>query len=322
MPGLRASRRRFLTAAGAASIVGIAGCSGGGDGGSTPTATATPNQEALEHYGTAVETLIETNGTLDEWADSSFESDRVGALQNRVSSAREELAAAEEAADPSGELAPRIAQATLVADFQALSLAYYEAVNVFFQVVSRASEFAGNELHQRAADTYAESQGVLEDARQVVEDMGTILSNIDNETLGEPELEYTGEPLDHLDLADMGAIDAAESYALANENLHLAFVQFEVGNEHSENEEFAEAKADWETGRTHAEEALAAFEAAVDNQYTPENIRQDSIAKLGAAETLIDAFDKFIQAASAAEAGNQAEASELFNEGLDILSEL
>jgi hypothetical protein len=326
MSGLRTRRRDFLVAMGAASTVAVTGCTGNG-GGTTPAETTTPspttpNQEAVEHYESAIEVLIETKGTLDAWAESSFESERVGTLQDRVGSAREELAAAEEAADSSGDLIARINQATLIADVQELSLAYYEAVNVFFQVVSEAAQLGDNELHQRAADTYAEATGALDDARQVIADMGTALSELDNEALGESELEYTGEPLDHLDLVDMGAIDAAESYALANEDLHLAFVQFEKGQTHSDNEQFSEARTDWETGRQRAADSRDGFEAAIDNEFTPQNLRQDSTTKLGIAETMLEALDKFIEAATEAEAGNQEEASRLFSEGVEILEEL
>jgi hypothetical protein len=322
MSGLRTRRRELLVAVGAASTVGVTGCTGNG-GETTPTPSeTTPNPEASEHYESAIETLIEIKETLDAWAESSFESDRVSTLQDRVSSAREDLTAAEEAADSSSDLTARINQATLIADFQELSLAYYEAVNVFFQVVSEATQLGDNELHQRAADTYAEAKGVLDDARQVIEDMGTVLSEIDNEALGEPELEYAGEPLDHLDLVDTGAIDAAESYALANEDLHLAFVQFGKGQTHSDNEQFSEARTDWETGRERAADARDGFEAAIDNEFTPQNLRQDSINKLDVSETMIEALDKFIEAATEAEDGNQEEANRLFSEGLDILAEL
>lgn len=203
-----------------------------------------------------------------------------------------------------------------------MSLAYYEAVTVFFEVISEASQLGDNELHQRAADTYAEARGLIADVRQVIEDMGTILGDLDTEALAEPDLNYTGEPVEHLDLGDRGAIDAAENYALANENLHLAFVQFQAGQEHSDTEAFAAARTDWETARDRATDARASFEAVIDNEYTPQNLHQDSIAKLDVTETVIDALDKFIQAATEAEAGNQSEAVRLFNEGLSILEEL
>lgn len=285
MTGLGTGRRTFLASVGSAGLVSIAGCSGGGDdGGGTPTDTptptpSTPNQEAVEHYEAAIETLNENKETLEEWAESSFEADQVSSLQEQVRSAQEDLNAAEEAADPSGGLIVQINQAKLVANFQQLSLAYYEAVNVYFQVVSEASNLGDNELHQRAADTYVEAVGVLDDARQVIEEMGIILEEIDNEALSEPDLEYTGEPLDHLDLTNTGAIDAAESYAIANENTHLAFVQLEIGQEHYENEEFTEAREAWETGRQGAKDSRSAFEETLDNDYTPQNLRQDSINK-------------------------------------------
>lgn len=321
---LGTGRRDFLAAISSVGLVGIAGCSGGGGNGATPTEspTPTPNQEAVEHYEAAVEVLVDTKETLDEWADSSFEPEMVGALQGEVSSAREDLTAAADAADPSGTLIVQINQAKLVANFQVLSLAYYEAVNAFFQVVSEASNLGDNELHQRAADTYAEAREVLDSARGVIEDMGTTIDEMDTEALAEPELEYTGEPLDHLDLGDMRAIDAAGRYATANENIHLAFVQLETGQEHYENEEFTAAREAWETGRQRTEDSKSAFEDTLDNEFTPQNLRQDSINKLGATETIIEAYEKLIEAATEAEAGNLRNANSLINEGFNILSQL
>lgn len=338
-------RRRFIAALITISVGSIAGCSRGSDSSPTespappptesptptqtesptpsPTPTpTTPNQEAVERYEDAIETLIENKETLEEWAESSFEPDMVETLQEQVSSARDALTAAEEAADPSGNLIVKIEQATLVANVQELSLAYYEAVNVFFQLISEASNFGDNELHQRAADTYADANATLDDARQVIEDMGTALDEIDNEALGEPELEYTGEPLDHLDLADRRAIDAAESYATANENLHLAFVQLEEGQEHYENEEFTETREAWEVGRQRTRDSKTAFEEAIDNDFTPQNLRQDSIAKLGVVEEIMNAYDKFVEGAKEAEAGNLEEATNLITEGYNILDQL
>jgi len=325
-------RRQLLAILTGLGMSTVAGCSGGGNGGTptdTPTPTpspsptpTTPNQEAVEHYESAIDALIQNRETLDEWAESSFEADKVGSLQDRVSSAREELDAAADAADQTGELIVKINQAKLVANFQELSLAYYEAVNVFFQVLSEASKLGDNELHQRAADTYSQGQGVLDDAREVIEDMGTVLEEIDNEALDEPELEYSGEPLDHLDLADRRAIDGAVRYAIGYENIHLAFVELEAGQEHYEDEEFAEAREAWETGQQRTEDSKSAFEATIDNDFTPQNLRQDSIERLGDVETIIDAYDKFIEGAKEAEAGNLENANKLINEGFGILGQL
>lgn len=332
MSGLYSTRREFLAAVGSVGAVTIAGCSGDGDGGGdTPTETptpsptptpTTPNEDAVEHYDAAIDLLSQNKETLDEWAASSFEPDEVGTLQNRVSTAREDLDAAEAAADSSGDLVVQIDQARVVANFQGLILAYYEAVNVFFQGLSEASNFGDNELHQRAADTYAEAQTVLEDARTVIDDMGTMLEEIDNETLNEPGLAYTGEPLDHIDLADRRAIDGAESYAKAYENIHLAFVQLETGQEHYENEEFTEAREAWETGHERARDSKTAFEAVIDNDFSPPNLRQDSINRIADTEIIIEAFGKFVEGAEEAEAGNFEEANNLVGEGFDILGQL
>jgi len=323
-------RRRFLAVIGAVSMGPIAGCSGDGDGGDTPTDTpptasptpTTPNARALEHYNTAVDVLEQTKETLEEWAAASYESDRVGELQTNVSTARDALDQAKEHADSSGDLIGQIEQVRLVADFQALSLAYYEGVNGLFQVISQAKSFGDEELHQRAADTFADARDVLEDIRTVLDDMGTALDEIDNEALIEPALEYTGEPLDHLDLADRAAIDGVEHYLVGYENVHLSFVQLEKGQTHYENEEFTEARNEWETGRERAQDAKSSFEAAIDNDYLPQNLSQESISLLSTSETIIEAFDKFVEGATEAEAGNTEHANDLILEGFDILGQL
>lgn len=333
MTGHEAGRREFLAAVGSASIGVLAGCSNGGENGASatdsatrsPTSSSTPttqNQEAVEHYETAIEALINTKEILDEWADSSFEGDKVASLQDRVSTAREELDAAAAAADQTGELIVQINQAKLVANFQTLSLDYYEAINVFYQVVSDASNLGDSELHQRAAESYTKAKDVLDDARTVIEDMGTILEKIENESLEPTELEYSGEPLDHLDLADIQAIDGAESYVIGNENLHLAFVQLENGQAHYESEAFTEAREAWETGRQRAKDSKAALEKTLDNDFTPQDLRQVGMNKLRYAETLIEAYDTFIEGATEAEAGNREKANTLIAAGFDILNQL
>lgn len=327
------NRRRFLAALGAASMSPIAGCNGGDDtGGSTPASPTpspsptptptTPNAQALDHYDTGVDILVRTKETLDEWAADSYEDDRVGELQATVGTARDELEQADEQADPSGDLIDQIDQARLVADFQELSLAYYDGVNVFFQVIAEAKSFGEEELHQRAADSFVDARDVLDDIRTVLDDMGSALDAIDNETLDEPELVYTGEPLDHLDLADRTAIDGGERYAVGYENVHRSFVQLETGQTHYENEEFTEAREAWETGQERARDAKSAFEAAIDNDHLPQNLTQESIRLLSTSETIIEAFEKFVEGGTEAEAGNTDEANDLILEGFDILGQL
>jgi hypothetical protein len=320
-------RREYISSLAIGISTVTAGCnSGGGSGESTHTETTTapptPNQEAVSHFETAIESLVENKEKLDEWAASSFEPDLVSTLQERVAAAREELDTAEDNVEQSSDLRPQVEQARLVADFQELCLAYYESVNVFFQVISEAGSFADNGLHQQAADGFADAQTVLADARTVIDDMGTILSEIDNDVLSVPDLEYSGEPLDHLDLEDQQAIDGAESYALGNENLNLAFVHLEPGQEHYESEEFTDAREEWETGRTRATDAKSAFEAAIENEYIPQNLNEESITLLGATETVIEAFDSFVEGAQEAEAGNIEEANNIVREGFSVLEEL
>lgn len=333
---LNPRRRRFLAALGTVCTASIAGCSGGDENGdtttetttpsttttSTKTTTSTPHEQAVEHYEDAIDALAQNKEILDEWAASSYESSMVGTLQDRLATARDDLAAAEDAADPSGELAGQIDQARNIADFQELNLAYYEGVNALFQVISDAKSLGDNELHQRAADKFVDAQELLQDIRMVLDDMGTALDQIDNDALDEPALEYTGEPLDHLDLEDRRAIDGTESYLVGYENVNLAFVQLEIGQGHYEEVAYAEARGEWETGRERAAAAETSFGDAIDNDYTPQNLHEESMGMLGAAKTIIEAFDKFVKGAEEAEAGNVENGDNLVLEGFGILEEL
>lgn len=321
-------RRRFLSTLGALGIGPLAGCSGGGDtpteratASATPTPT-TPNEEAVEQYEAALEALVQNKGTLEDWAADAFEPSRVGTFQDRVSEAREALAVAEANADPSRDLMGQIEQARYVADVQELSLAYYEGVDVLFRVISDAKAFGDSELHQRAADSFADAMGVTADLRAVIDDLGAVLEQVDTDALNEPALEYSGDPLDHLDLDDRQAIEGADSYLSGSENIHLAFVQLETGQEHYEKEAFTDTREAWEVGRSKAQASKSAFEAAIDNGYTPQDLRQESIQVLGPIETIIEAFDKFVEGAKEAEAGNGEKANTLILEGFDILGQL
>lgn len=321
-------RRQFLAAAGAVGTAALAGCGGDGNGNDatptaspTPTAT-TPNAEAKQRYESAIAVLTDLKATLAEWAASSYESDAVATLQGKLETAHSDLEAAESAADPAADLVGEIRQATLVANFQSLILSYYEAVNAFFQLLSEAQTLGDDENHERAAQTYAEAHGILDDARNVIEDMGTLLEDMDADPLAAQDLAYDGDPLDHLDLSDRRAIDGAEQNARGNEHIHRAFVQLETGQGHYESEAFGEARAAWETGLQRARSSKAAFEAALDNEFIPENLRTDSSAKLAATETVVDAFEKFVAGATAAEEGNLQTANTHVQEAFELLGQL
>lgn len=325
-------RRRVLATLGALVLPTAAGCSGGDGTGSTPTDSpsptpsptpTTPNQQAVAAYDDAIATLVETKGVLDGWAADGFDGDaqRLDALRGDVSAARESLDTAKTHADPAGALRPRIDQARLVADVQQLTIAYYDGVLVFWQVLSDARAFGDAEQHQRAADKWSDAGQVIADVRQVIDDMGTVLGDLDTAVLDEPELEYPDDPLDRIDLLDRQGLDAAEEYITAYEHTHLALVQLDEGSTHYEDEAYGEARQAWETGRSHLDEALSGFEAVVDNQHGPQEFHDDSINMLGIVETLIEAFDKFVEGATEAEAGNIETANQLVGEGFNLLSE-
>ncbi len=325
-------RRHLISVIPTLAVGTLAGCSGNESAGDptptadespSPAATAdTPNEQALSHYDAAVETLVETKSTLDEWAETSYESSEVETLQASVRSARADLDAAESAAEPSGDLIQQIATVRTVADFQELCLAYYEGVTTAFQVISDAGSFSEAEQHQRAAETYGEAQGVIEDIRGVLDDMETVYATLDNEALAADDLAYSGEPLDHIDLENRQAIDGANQYLVGFENVHLAFVQLETGQEHYESEAFGDARDAWESGLERARAAQSAFENVVDNPHTPQNFREQSIQTVGFVDTVIEAYETLLEGAEEAEAGNHEAANNLVRDGFETLGEL
>ncbi len=326
-------RRRFLSAVGTGGIVLIAGCSGGGGSESTPTVSptptpsptpTTPNEQALEPYQEAIHALIENKEQLDQWADNGFDGDAqaLSDLRDRLSQARDDLDSAEDNADPTGDLVAKIDQARLVANFQELNIAFYDITRTFLQLVDDARSFAESEQPQRAADKWAEAVQAVDDTRSVVDDMETIFEQMDTEILDEPDLEYPGEALDYIEIGDRRVLDSAEDYAAGHESLQRSFVRFEVGFDHYENEEYAEAREEWEAGRSQLEEALTSFEAVVDNDHAPDEFHQDSITQIGVAESMLEAFDKFVEGAKESEAGNVEKGDNLVKEGLDILGDI
>lgn len=329
------NRRNVLTTLGSLSIATVAGCSGSGGAGSdtpteppadTPTASPspspTPNAQALDRYQAAVETLLEVKDTLDKWTESSVNNiEQVRDLQARVASARDDLDAAEEHAAPDGELIAKVEQTHYVADFQDLSLAYYEGVLQLIKLLSEGTRLGDNERHQRASDTFADARQLTEDLQPVIDDMETVLDELDTDALDEPDLAYTGEPFDHLEGHGREAINGVVSYLEGREYFHLSFVYLEDGQKFMDAEEFTQGREAWETGRSHVETAKSAFNAAIDNSNTPEDLRDTSFALLGVCNGLLDAFDKFVAGAKEAEAGNTDKAQTLIGEGYDILDQ-
>jgi hypothetical protein len=327
-------RRRVLTGLATTGLAAIAGCNSDGSTSTatetptaspTPTATptTTPNQQALEHYTAAIDTLVQNKEQLDDWADNGFggESQVLGDLRDQLSQARDDLDRAQDA-DSTGDLVAKIDQARLVANFQELNIAYYDVVETFNQLMGDAQTFAESEQPQRAADKWAEAGQVVDDARAVVDDMETIFDQMDLGVLDEPKLQYTGEAIDYIELGDRRTLDGGENYVSGHERLQLSFVKFDAGSSHYDNEEYAEARKEWESGRSLLEEALASFEAVVDNNHVPERFNQDSIAQIGVVERMIEAFDKFVEGAKEAEAGNVEQGDILVSEGLDIFGEI
>lgn len=326
------NRRQVLTLLGAVIFGPMAGCDAGDEGGddvpaesptASPTPTeSTPNQQAIERYQSGVETLVAIKGTLDEWAENSVNNlERVKALQDRVATAREDVDAAEEHAGPDGELAAQIEQTKFAADFQELSLAFYEGGLQLIKLQNEANRLGDNELHQRAADTFADARQLTEDLQRVVDDMETVLDELDTDTLDEPSLAYTGDPFDYLDGDDRRLIDGLASYLKGREHIHLAFVQLETGQQYLDADEATQSREAWETGRSHVEAAISTFNTAIDNSYTPEDTRDMSFAFLGIANGLLDAFDKLVAGAKEAEVGNDEDAERLILEGYQILEE-
>lgn len=336
-------RRSFLTTLGVAALIPIAGCSSSDTtddaGGTSPTETPTPtptpspnptptpsptpNQQALDHYEQAIELLVENKAQLDTWATEGFDGDSqtLESLTDAIETARTQLDQAEQHTDQGSELIVRINQARLVTVFQELNIVYYQGVQTFWQLVSDARTLGNNQQHGRAAEKWGQAKQFLSDIRGVLDDMAAAHKDIDNDALNEPELDYSGDLLDYIDLEDRRAVDAAEDYTTAYKQANLAFVQLEKGNAHYENEAYTKARSDWETGRSQLKAALSAFERVVDNDQSPQDFHDDSLIQIGTVETLIEAFDKFVAGAKAAADGNPQKGNKLVGEGYEILDQ-
>lgn len=321
-------RRRFLVAIG---TVTIAGCNSGDDGGSTPTesptpsstpTSTTPNQQAVEHYERAIEELVSNKEQHDEWVANEFDGSVAGnftLLRDRLETARAELDEAEAAAS-SSEFIARIDQARLVADIQELRVSYNDGVLTVVQLIDDGKVlYYEQEEHDLAAEKFAEAKALIDDLGPVLDDFEELLSSYANDLLDEPDLDYSGDPLDYFVLEDRRRLDAVARYAVAYERINLTWVHFYRGTTHWENESWTGAREAWETARTHAREALSSAQAVIDNDYSPDAYHNDVNEQIDGIATFIEALDKFVEGGKEAENGNIERGKQLVSEGFDIM---
>lgn len=321
-------RRELIKTIGVAAIATTAGCTGG-DGGSdsTPTSTptpTTPNEQAVEHYQTGIDALISNKETLDEWAENGFHGDAsdLEELRDTLATAEEALTSAEEAANPNRELADQISQAQLIATLQEGLISFNDLGLQLGPTLDEAGTLQENEQPEDAAEKWAEGAQIAKDAKTLFDETKAVHEQINNEVLNEPDLDYSGDFVDYLDLEHRQEIVAGEDYCSGFEMFNLSFVQLEAGFNTWENEEFVEARSDWETGRMNLEDAQSNIQAVIDNEYAPDQINRFSNEVIGTIESMFEVFDKFIQATHETEDGNHEEAQQLVGEGFDILDQI
>lgn len=320
------NRRKLIKSIGAAALVTTAGCTGGDGGGdSTPTSTpTTPNEQAVEHYQTGIDALISNKETLDDWAQNGFdgEASDLEALRDTLATAEEALTSAEAAANPNRELADQISQAQLVATLQEGLISFNDLGLQLGSTLDDAGTLQENEQHGDAAEKWGEGAQIANDGKTLFDETKPVHDQINNEVLDEPDLDYSGDLVDYIDTEHRQEIVAVEDYCSGFEMFNLTFVQLEAGFNTWENEEFVEARSDWETGRMNLEDAQSNIQAVIDNEYAPDDMNQVSNDVIGAIEAMFEVFDKFIQATHEAEDGNHEKAQQLVGEGFDILDQI
>lgn len=330
-PTLR--RRRFLATFASVGTATFAGCSGGGDGdGGTPTESptpsptptpTTPNEQAVEHYNEAIDALVSIKETLDRWAEpEGFDRDAdIRGLRDTLSTANDSLSAAEEAADPNNDLIERIQQATLVATLQEGLIGYFDLLIKFVRAIEDASGFQDNEDHERAAEKWGEAEQLVLDIKSLFDDTKSVHEQINHDLLNEPELDYSDDFTDYLTIDHRQELVTLEPYTNGFEQHNLAFIKLHEGTQDYDNGDWAAAREDWETGRSHLEEARADFQTVVNNEYAPDNIHNTSQGMISVVDGVIQGFDKLIEATHEAEAENYDKAEQLAQEGFEIIGE-
>lgn len=207
-----------------------------------------------------------------------------------------------------------------MADIQEVRIAYNDGALVVVKLVDDGKVlYYEQEAHDQAANKFAEVKTLIGDLRRVLDDFEEGLNDLDTETLDEPELDYSGDPLDYFVLEDRRRLDAVEGYADAYEEINLTWVQFYDGTSHWEVEEWAEARDAWETARSHAKESMRSAQAVIENDYSPDAYHNDLSEQIGGIDTFIEALDKFVAGGQEAEAGNIERGKQLVGQGFDIM---
>lgn len=322
------SRREWLRSISAVSAIGLsvgfAGC--GGDGGNserTPTQTTEGNlEEAQSRYDDAIEDLVENHETIMDWAEGrTAQRDRqaIQTLRDNIERARSSLDDADEVAPE--DYVAQIGHARDVASLQEAIAAYHEALVDFQASLSDGQSFADSEQNERAIEQYREAKEHLDDARDRLADVEAAHERLDSEALDEPDLDYSSRYTRYLDIQAPGTLDAVELSVDGQIHLNQAFVELNAGDQHYQAEEFTEARQRFEAGAEALQQSEEAYTAVQEHEHAYDNLRQDAIQILGLLEDLQEAFDRFVDGAQEAEAGNPQEANELMQEGFEILGQ-
>lgn len=293
---------------------------GGGGGEPTPTP---PNEEVKGSYDTAVDVLSENKETLDGWALSGPEVDQeiIGELSDRVAAARTEFDALASSVAENSDRATQTEQLRNVATFQDETITYYE---LFFEVdghLGTADSHVSAEEYEQAAGAYADASDAVEGVRGQVDSVESAHAEIDNEALGEPRLDYSGEFLQYIHIESRDELVAYEDFSTASEQANRGIAALEAGLDRWENDAYADARSRWEDGQSTIEQARDAFKTVIDNKASPGFMQRISTSRIEDMATVSEALGTFIEAATEAEAGNIETAEQLLAEGQDSLTQ-
>ncbi len=298
-------RRRLIITLGSLSTVALAGCQ----------EDDPDQQEAQNHYDDAVGALVENKAIFTDWAAGrpGRETSDIQAIRSRINQAETTL---EDAASlASGDLADKVENLQAVAAFQHAQADFYDYALEYEAAVADAAAYGDAEQHQRAADEYQAAIDILEDAKSHLSTVESTHADIDPAMIDNPDLDYQGEYTTFFEIEAPETIDAQMLREDGNHHIHHIFINLNAGFEAFENNNQTEARTSFEDANDSVQAAIDAFEAIQDHEYAWQDLREESINLQGIVEDIDDAVDLFIDATHEAEAGNDAEATELAEEG-------
>lgn len=339
-------RRRILRATGLALAVGLAGCTGDGDddddAGDDSNGDAGDDsngddagesgdgvdaEQAQSDYDDAVADLAAASDTLDDWAVDEPDRDDtdVESLRDDVEGARSTLEDAEEIAPE--DLLDDVDAALATAEFQSTLLDYHDLAIQFDEVFGEAVTHSEAGDSESAAPAHEDALGIVDDIEATFQDVRSALDSIDRENWEESNVDVDGDAIDWVPLDDEGETGVIRSFVEGYYNFDSAWVDVLEGlhrideSYQGDEDRFDDARERFEDALSHYDEAETQFQNARGNQHADDNIQAVADAYLSDIGETREAFELFVGAAEAAEAGNHQEADTLLQDGNQILED-